>query len=381
MIRGTFHGGNRTYPQSGALRPAPGWAAHRMPIPGLYQTGRHDASGRLDHGRAGPQRRDRAAAATSDTTSRRWCAVPDARVQSAIDHWAPRFVQGGVDYNDFVAHGRRASSAGRTGSTPGARSATRTRARGEAETATAQRRPPARRGCAPPSPTTSRKFVWVVDARRAAATWPTAAVAALYAAHEHARPDGRADRDAARRRPRRRQPAPARAVSSARRSCCSSPASTPRRRSSSRSRTSSCDAAWRRCRSTGPARASRGYDLPIRPDYEVAGGRVLDALDGRDDLDLERVGALGVSLGGYYAPRAAAFEPRIKAGRRDQRRRSTSARCGTHLPELTRETFAHKSFATDDDEARERALRARPRRRARSGSTARRCSSPAGTTG
>jgi phytoene dehydrogenase-like protein len=39
MIRGTFHGGNRTYPQSGALRPAPGWASHRMPIEGLYQTG------------------------------------------------------------------------------------------------------------------------------------------------------------------------------------------------------------------------------------------------------------------------------------------------------------------------------------------------------
>ncbi len=39
MIRGTFHGGNRTYPQSGALRPAPGWASHRMPLEGLYQTG------------------------------------------------------------------------------------------------------------------------------------------------------------------------------------------------------------------------------------------------------------------------------------------------------------------------------------------------------
>jgi phytoene dehydrogenase-like protein len=39
MIHGTFHGGNRTYPQSGPLRPAPGWASHRMPIPGLYQTG------------------------------------------------------------------------------------------------------------------------------------------------------------------------------------------------------------------------------------------------------------------------------------------------------------------------------------------------------
>jgi phytoene dehydrogenase-like protein len=39
MIRGTFHGGNRTYPQSGSLRPAPGWASHRMPLAGLYQTG------------------------------------------------------------------------------------------------------------------------------------------------------------------------------------------------------------------------------------------------------------------------------------------------------------------------------------------------------
>ena len=29
--------------------------------------------------------------------------MPDARVQAAIDHWAPRFVQAGVDYNDFIA--------------------------------------------------------------------------------------------------------------------------------------------------------------------------------------------------------------------------------------------------------------------------------------
>jgi phytoene dehydrogenase-like protein len=39
MIRGTFHGGDRTIAQSGALRPAPGWGQYRMPIPGLYQTG------------------------------------------------------------------------------------------------------------------------------------------------------------------------------------------------------------------------------------------------------------------------------------------------------------------------------------------------------
>ena len=39
MIHGAFHGGDRGYPFSGAQRPAPGWATHRMPIPGLYQTG------------------------------------------------------------------------------------------------------------------------------------------------------------------------------------------------------------------------------------------------------------------------------------------------------------------------------------------------------
>jgi phytoene dehydrogenase-like protein len=39
MWHGTFHGGDRSLAHSGSLRPAPGWAQHRMPIPGLYQTG------------------------------------------------------------------------------------------------------------------------------------------------------------------------------------------------------------------------------------------------------------------------------------------------------------------------------------------------------
>ena len=39
MVHGAFHGGDRGVAQSGALRPVPGWAAHRMPIAGLYQTG------------------------------------------------------------------------------------------------------------------------------------------------------------------------------------------------------------------------------------------------------------------------------------------------------------------------------------------------------
>jgi phytoene dehydrogenase-like protein len=36
---GSCHGGEMSQAQSGALRPVAGWAQHRMPIPGLYQTG------------------------------------------------------------------------------------------------------------------------------------------------------------------------------------------------------------------------------------------------------------------------------------------------------------------------------------------------------
>jgi phytoene dehydrogenase-like protein len=37
--RGSCHGGEMSPAQSGGLRPAPGWAEHRLPIGGLYQTG------------------------------------------------------------------------------------------------------------------------------------------------------------------------------------------------------------------------------------------------------------------------------------------------------------------------------------------------------
>lgn len=39
MIHGTLHGGDRGIAQIGRNRPVPGWAQHRMPIAGLYQTG------------------------------------------------------------------------------------------------------------------------------------------------------------------------------------------------------------------------------------------------------------------------------------------------------------------------------------------------------
>ena len=39
MIHGAPHGGDRSATFAGDQRPVPGWASHRMPIPGLYQTG------------------------------------------------------------------------------------------------------------------------------------------------------------------------------------------------------------------------------------------------------------------------------------------------------------------------------------------------------
>ncbi len=63
----------------------------------------------------------------------------------------------------------------------------------------------------------------------------------------------------------------------------------------------------------GPGQGETGYTLKIRPDFEAPVAAALDVLCARGDLDGGRVGVLGVSLGGYYAARAAAFEPRIRA--------------------------------------------------------------------
>jgi dienelactone hydrolase len=57
----------------------------------------------------------------------------------------------------------------------------------------------------------------------------------------------------------------------------------------------------------------RFRNVPSRPDYEVPTAAVVDYLETRQDVDASRIGLMGISLGGYYAPRGAAFEPRIKA--------------------------------------------------------------------
>ena len=97
----------------------------------------------------------------------------------------------------------------------------------------------------------------------------------------------------------------------------------------------------------GPGQGETGYTTHIRPDYEVAVTAALDHLDGRGDLDLDRVGAVGVSLGGYYAPRAAAFEPRVRAAVAIGGPYNFGD-CWPGLPQLTRETFLHHSGAADE---------------------------------
>lgn len=104
-----------------------------------------------------------------------------------------------------------------------------------------------------------------------------------------------------------------------------------------------------------PGRGSslRFKQMYSRPDYEVPVAAILDFLEQRDDVDADRIGIAGVSFGGYYAPRAAAFEPRAKA---------VAAWCGTwsiltdfyeFYPPLQKQ-LQWLSGSKDDAEARER---------------------------
>jgi pimeloyl-ACP methyl ester carboxylesterase len=63
----------------------------------------------------------------------------------------------------------------------------------------------------------------------------------------------------------------------------------------------------------GTGEPLRLRNVTSRPDYEVPTAAIVDYLESRTDIDLNRIGLLGISLGGYYAPRGAALEPRIKA--------------------------------------------------------------------
>jgi 2,6-dihydroxypseudooxynicotine hydrolase len=103
----------------------------------------------------------------------------------------------------------------------------------------------------------------------------------------------------------------------------------------------------------GPGQGEAQYDFPIRGDYEVPVKAVIDYVETRGDLDNSRIGMWGVSLGGYYSPRATAFEKRIKAcialGGPFEYSMAWDA-----LPQVTREAIRGRTHAASDAEAYER---------------------------
>lgn len=277
--------------------------------------------------------------------------MPDARVQAAIDHWAPRFIQNGVDYNDFVRTVRRVDTWdqwlpewARTADEQ-AELASQAESAGHGQTAGhAWRRAAVDRHFG--------KFVWMVDLELAAEATHRA-VREMSAAHRHLDPTaervepslGGHPLAANLRRPPGPGPAPYVVL-------------VPGLDSTKEEFFALEDAFLSRGMATlsldGPGQGETGLRLPIRPDYEVAVTALLDAVADRADLDHDRVGLVGTSLGGYYAPRAAASEPRVRAvvG-------ISGPFCfgdmWDDLPPMTRQTFTVKSGARDDDEGRRRA--------------------------
>lgn len=99
----------------------------------------------------------------------------------------------------------------------------------------------------------------------------------------------------------------------------------------------------------GPGQGEMFFERKLSPDFERYTSAVVDALSARPELDADRIAVLGRSLGGYYAVRSAACEPRIKA----------CVAWGVtydmseydRLPEHTRHALLYVSGYADDPEA------------------------------
>jgi pimeloyl-ACP methyl ester carboxylesterase len=277
--------------------------------------------------------------------------VPDARVQAAIANWAPRFVSNGVDVNDFQRTTARIETWDEW-LDAWVETAEEHRSLAEEAEAAGNERTAGEAFLAAALCYHFAKFVWVVDVERNHAV-TRQAVDCLYRAHRYLDPD--AERveipfDGAglagnlRRPPAVERPPLVLFL--------------PGLDSTKEEFFGWEDVFLARGLATfsldGPGQGESGFATSIRPDYEAAVTATLDALAGRDDLDLDRVGAAGVSLGGYYAPRAASLEPRVKAVA-GVSGAFNFGECWEGLPALTRETFRHHSGARDGDDARAKA--------------------------
>jgi 2,6-dihydroxypseudooxynicotine hydrolase len=277
--------------------------------------------------------------------------VPDERVQAAINNWAPRFTSQGVDYNDFV---RTTSKVERWEQWLDAWCATGDM-HAELARAAEEKRRLLTAGEAWVRAALSyhfAKFVWMLDMAKYRAAADNA-VASLYRAHRHLDPTAE----------RIEVPLEGKTiVGNLRRPHLEGrfplvlllPGLDSTKEEFFYWELEFLKRGLATFSLDGPGQGESGYSTHIRHDYEAAVSALLDALQKRNDVDLKRVGAVGVSLGGYYAPRAAAFEPRIKAvvpigGPYN------FGDCWERLPSLTRETYQHHSGTNDETSAREHA--------------------------
>ena len=274
--------------------------------------------------------------------------MPDAEVRAALAHWAPRFIQNGVDYNDFVRTTGRIETWDRwlpewnRAADEQAELAREADAQGHPHTAGhAWRRAAVDRHFG--------KFVWMLDLGLAEQATHRA-VREMRSAHE--RLDATAERleitinggieYANLRRPAGVARAPYVVLI---------PGLDSTKEEFFTLEQAFLDRGMATASLDGPGQGETGLAVPIRPDYEVAVGPLLDLLQTRSELEHERIGIVGVSLGGYYAPRVAAFEPRVTAVAGISGP-FCFADMWDELPPMTRQTFVVKSGARDDAEGK-----------------------------
>lgn len=64
----------------------------------------------------------------------------------------------------------------------------------------------------------------------------------------------------------------------------------------------------------GTGETLRLQNLPATPESERWASKAVDWLETQSGIDPKRIGMTGISLGGHFAPRAVAFEPRFASG-------------------------------------------------------------------
>lgn len=64
----------------------------------------------------------------------------------------------------------------------------------------------------------------------------------------------------------------------------------------------------------GSGETLRLQGLPVDPHSENWASKAVDWLEQQPDVDSKRIGMTGISLGGHFAPRAVAYEPRFASG-------------------------------------------------------------------